>query len=955
MTINTQDIINNPLKIQEAILTSYEENVDGASVVVDANNTFSFLIETFSRIAAGSTLAIDNKLNALYPIRANTTKELFNHLSDFDYVGFFSYPAALRISLVMHRDYLVKNAVTVPNTGYQLVVIPADTVFTIGRYRFGLYYPIHIKINPIVNSISAAYDTSNANPLKSLDTNTIEVKSDTYQGIDLISMEFDVYQFDKTVYQESINPEIGFIKSYKYNDKFYALRVFDNTSGTKKELAYTMSDSVYDINVPTVNFKIYPETSELTLFIPQIYLTSGKIGTRLIVELHTSLGALDVSLANIDIQEAVSVNFAMNSPNTDLTYTNLLKNIPTIVITPIDNRIVGGSNSYTFEEMKDYAIYHHGANRVPITRMDLDRFFKENGFTYMTKIDNLTDRRYYAYRKLNLNNQDLSVTNGGLTILVNETTQNDNVLYHNNETIVVLPTAIYKFVPSVNKLTILSNEVANTVRNGSPNVLEALLNAEKYYCNPHHIVITTSDRYPICELYDLFTTDASNLTFIEENAYLSAQLSIVSVKIRHLNNGSGGYIVRVGVQRSEDLKDVPSNDLNCYLSVMTKSGFRIGVRSEYIGEFNGVDVFDFNITTNYKLKNNSLSVLNLKMQDYPADEYEIELNGKMHIATFVKKQMFANVPQDDTIINYLTADDDTWLGVSLQRFDYSLGTNLSDILDTNLLTNWTNVTYETYDADVPLTYEQDVYERDNSGLLKYSIVDNKVVTNKLHSAGAVVYNDNEIVYKHRKGDIVVGLDGVPIAVASRVKDFTIDLSVFDYGHNVTITDFFINVSKDLSSYYARIREMNKSVLENTNIFFKPITTSSRGRYRINNSTVIESSLELTIEFNCYVAQATMNDQAITEAIINRIIVLVNSYLNNPIISLIDMGSAIRSDLSTYINSVDSVSLNGDKYIQTLMNIDIDKCPKLGSKLVVGRDGRLTYAPTLIVNFKALDT
>jgi hypothetical protein len=956
MTIDTADIINNPLKIQEAILDSYESNVDGGSVVVDANNTFSFLVETFSRLTAGATTAIDNKLNALYPIRANTTKELFNHLSDFDYVGFFSYPAALRISMVLHRDYLVKNAVTVPDTGYQLVVIPADTIFTVGRYRFGMYYPIHIKINPIVNSISASYDTTENNPLKSLDTNTIEVKSDTYQGIDLISIEFDVYQFDKTVYQESINPDIGFIKSYKYDNKFYSLRVFDNTSGVKKELSYTMSDSVYDINIPTINFKVFPETNEVTLSIPQIYLTSGKIGTRLLVELHTSLGALDVSLANIDIQEAVSVNFAMNSPNTDLTYTNLLKNIPTIIISPVDTRIVGGSNSYTFEEMKNYTIYHNGASRVPITRMDLNQFFSENGFTYMTKIDNLTDRRYYAYRKLNLNNQDLSVTSGGLTILVNESVQNDSVLYQNNETIVVLPTAIYKFVPSINKLTILNNEVANTVRNGSANVLETMLNNEKLYCNPHHIVITTSDRYPICELYDLFTTAATNLTFIEENAYLSAQLSIVNVQIRHLNNGAGGYTVRVGVKRSEDLKDVPSNELNCYLSLMAKSGFRVGVRAIYVGEFSGIDVFDFTISTNYKLKNDKLTITNFSMEGYGADAHEIDLNGQMYISTFVKKTRFSTVPQDDTIIHYLTDDDESWLGISLQRFDYSLGTNLSDILDPNLLTNWTNVEYETYDADVPLVYEHDVYERDTNGLLKYSIVADKVVTNKLHNAGDVVYNtDNSIVYKNRKGDIKVGLDGIPIAVSSRVKDFTIDLSVFDYGHNVTITDFFINVSKDLSSYYSRIRGMNESVLENTNIFFKPIITSSTGRYRINNSTVIESSLELALEFNCYVAQATMDDQTMTEAIISRITTIVNTHLSYPIISLLEIGSAIKADLSTYVNSVDTVSLNGDKYIQTIMNIDIDKSPKLGSKLSVGRDGRLSYVSTLVVNFKALDT
>lgn len=953
--IETTEILNNPLALQNAILTEYESRLGGEVAVVDANNTFAFLLESFSQIVSDAAVSVEDKLSGLYPIRANTTKDLFNHISDYEYVGFFSFPAPLKMSLTLHRDFLVKNAIAVPDTNYQLLVIPSDTIITIGRYRFGLYYPIHIKINSLIDTISASYDVSEINPLKSLSTTNLAVQANTYEGVDLISIEFDTFQFDKTVYTESLNEKLGFIKKYSYSDKFYALRVFDITTG-KVELNYSLSDYVYDTGKPTINLKVYPETNEIRLMIPQIYFTTGKIGTKLRVEIYTTVGAIDVSLNNLQLSD-VTANFAMNSADTDLTYTNILKKIPTVIIAPMASRVTGGSNSYTFEEMKEFTIYHNNAISVPITRLDLESFFSRNGFTYMAKIDNLTDRRYYAYRKIYINDQELSITNGGITVLYDEDIINSGVLYQNNNTIVILPTVIYKYLYTVSKFEILDDVSANLIKNSAGSQLASMLNNGNYFCNPHHVVITTLDRYPACEFYDMFTTEAKNVTFIEENNYLSAQLSLVAVAIKHLGNGAGGYKIRISVQRSEDISTTDSSDLNCYLTVMSKEGFRIGIRGDYVGVYSDLDVFDFTINTNYKIKGTRLSVTNLKTVDATyAAEYEIELSGTMHIATFVRKASFPDVNQDDVIINYLTDNDNTWLGVSLQSFDYKLGANLSDILDPNLLTNWTSLQYQLYDINVPLTYEHDVYETNADGTLAY-IIDpdsGEVTVNKIHQIGDVVYNNGDIVYKHHIGDVIIDAGGNPITSTSRIKDFTFELSAYEYSHNVVNTDFMQAVSLDLSAYYNTIRTMNESVLENTDIFFRPIITASTGRYKINNSSTLETDLELSFEFNCYVAQAVLDDAVMITAIESRIVTIVKNNVSNTIISLTDIAALIKSDLSTYINSIDVISLNGDTGIQTLMNIDTDKSPKLGTTLVVGRDNRLAYSPNVKINFKALD-
>ena len=269
--LNQEDMLRNPLSIQKTILDDFSIRLDDKEYeIVDANNPFMFMLETFARTVSQYTVSMDTKLNSLYPRRATTTKELYHHVSDYDYVGFFSSPASIRLSIMLHKEYIIENAIQVPGTNYKLIVIPKDTVFSIGRFKFSLYYPVHIRINSIVQNVTAVYDTTHSNPLHSLQKHGIDTSETTYGGISLIQLSFEVYQFDKTIIDEVVSPNLGFAKKYKYEDRFYAIRAFDTLNDT--ELAYSMSDVTYDPSNPTINLKVYPELNEIEISIPQIYL-----------------------------------------------------------------------------------------------------------------------------------------------------------------------------------------------------------------------------------------------------------------------------------------------------------------------------------------------------------------------------------------------------------------------------------------------------------------------------------------------------------------------------------------------------------------------------------------------------------------------------------------------------------------------------------------------------------
>ncbi len=147
---NAWDVLKNPLALQKQILEDYENRLDSdVEVLKDSNNTFMFLLETFGRNSANLTECIDGKLIYQYPRRASDTEELYDHISDFDYVGFFSEPAPLPLKFYLHKDFIIDNAIEVPGTNYKKITIPKDSIFEIGRYKFSLYYPIDIRVNPI--------------------------------------------------------------------------------------------------------------------------------------------------------------------------------------------------------------------------------------------------------------------------------------------------------------------------------------------------------------------------------------------------------------------------------------------------------------------------------------------------------------------------------------------------------------------------------------------------------------------------------------------------------------------------------------------------------------------------------------------------------------------------------------------------------------------------------------
>ena len=185
---NLIEKMNNPDIIAKIALDEMEDRMGGKRIIADPNSPFCHLLEFGSSIAAGVISAMDEKLPIIYAKRAESMEDLYQHMSDFDYLSMYSTPSHTVLRMFINKQYLVDNALNY-NNNYKLVRIPEDTEFLLGKYPFHLYYPINILINNYTKTFTTVFDSNTINPLHELSSNVIEKYDFNYQGMDYLMVD----------------------------------------------------------------------------------------------------------------------------------------------------------------------------------------------------------------------------------------------------------------------------------------------------------------------------------------------------------------------------------------------------------------------------------------------------------------------------------------------------------------------------------------------------------------------------------------------------------------------------------------------------------------------------------------------------------------------------------------------------------------------------------------------
>lgn len=944
--------LSNPLTIQYNILNELQERLTGGEPVVDSNNVFSTMLEMFSSMTGHAVDEMIGLFSSLYSVRAQSFEDLYKHMSDYDYVGLFSNPASCEISFDFDKAYLIANAASY-NENYKKIIIPKNSIFRIGKYYFGIYYPIEIKINKQTETFIVTYDTTTLNSLQTLSTNIIEHREYTYSGVQFISIKFPVYQFEMSTYIEDISSNTGFIKVYEFTNKFYAMKIYHFYNNEWIEINQTLSSQIYDPSKVTAKLLVECDTQMVKVSIPQVYFTDNLIGTKLKIELYTTRGELDANISEI-LSDNIGTNFKLSSVASENTYSLILDKIPTLIMTPISTKIVGGSNGYSFAELQRRVINDTFYDKVLITPGDLINKFEDVGFTAIKYIDNLTDRIYFCYKELT-DSTGVIVSSAivPIYITVDIVDKVSTISLCSDGSIMILPGTMFKYIDSIcypiedtelNRINNLSN--ANKIIEYNENIYSIL---------PYHTRIdTSSSKIPLSYSYDLTNPVITSIEFLKENIHISSQISIYNASISYSEDNTG-YDVTMYIKKTDDLSEVSDEDIVVYVMVEDYTGEKIYIVGTYLATVNTYMQYTFHIATNFNISDNHVLDVTNFSNSIGIHNSGINLTSKFEVILMVDPDYISDANAASTDVGsevvILYAE---YIPTIRQALNITLGNLISEIYDKVDIT-YTGVEYATWPTTEYATYSNDIYERDEDGNIVYTVEGNSVILNKLYSQGDNILdeNDNPIVL-HAEGDIILDTFGQPTINKNRSVIYLVDTIQVDakiaLSQNPNHITYLNDIRETLRTYYEVVNNVTDELIENTALYFRPLRTIGYGSFGYGDDLTISLQLELTISLKIYVEEYILSDTTMVASIRSNILDIIDEHISTGTIELTAIVADILDTMSNDIKYVDIVGINNDATIQTLINTDNSVRPSLKRVLYVKEDGTIDLQRGLNLEF-----
>ena len=958
-------LLQNPTLLHERTYTAITERSNGEYVITNPNNPLSYLFEVGISLVSDLATACAREFESLYPVRSKNSLDVYRHMSDFDYLHLTHQPATTSVNLLLEKDYLIETAVPFTSE-YKKVIIPASALFRIGNREFHIYYPIEIRINSRTDNITVAYDTNFRNPLSTLKSNAVSYRLISLNQIECLLIQIPVYQFSRSVYTDAPTNTTGFNKTISYTQNFYAVRVLNTLNNVVTDIPFSLSDDIYDALSPVVKLTIIPEEKNIRLAIPQIYFDRGLIGT-LKIEVLTTEGALDVGITE---EEALSVGVKFFNSESDMTsYSTMLSKPEVLIIQAGDTKIIGGRNSIGFTEIRDRVVKNTLFDKLPITEEELKNHLADAGFSIIKYLDNITDRIYYAGRKmLDSNGKTVPVTVANVLFDKDKIGQVSSILSFADNSITVQPTTIYSYSIDSGQCIPLTDMDVTRLAGMSRQQLVDELNTVIYTRTPFHMCIYTDDKYPITKSFNLNIPIIETFTMERENAYSIISATAVSGVVIHRDNNTGGFVIRLGINKNPDALAIAENNFNVILSTRDKSGRVVYIKAHKVGQNSAnLPYYDAIISTSYQISQDRYMTCYMYEDENNIIPCEIPLDAEFSIHILLNPVVAPPTPNDLYVLQDLPSDFSGYFGITRQRINVIFGYDLSSAIY-NITTpvyseqeyvRWPDTIYQTYTQDVYKTKTIPTPEGGTIEVLDAVVSNGQFQMTKLHSVGDLVLDaDGNKRVLHYKNDIKFGPDGLPIVLKNRHLLYYVEAIMFDarlyQSEDIADTNYILNLSSELSSYIATVTLKARDLLEQTKMYLRPVRTIGLTQYGIGNGLLATLPLALGFIIRYFVSSSVMAQENLKALITATTIEVIEAHMKEPIISLTKVATELRNILGENITSIDVLGINGSPSLQTLIINEKNVEPMVALKLKINQDGTMSLVKDVAVEF-TLDT
>ncbi len=898
-----QKYIYDPNMLQKIVLDNIETATNGEIVISDPTSPFTMLLETAAVTSANAAIESKNIIRRKYPSLATKEDELYHHISDNELANMFAIPADTYIVFYVNILDLKTTGFRPIGASYVETTIPEGTEITVLDTPLTLLNDIVVRLYD--NGTIFVEQQQNENDIAFEDIGVIPATITTNnEGTPWIIFETRVKQVKKLVKNTAVSVAEGFNHIISSSDKYFYSEVSyknSNTNDKYVKLEKSHNEEYIDPTIPTVFISVYG--NEVLYRIPDLYLVDGGISGNVNIELYETKGNIYLPINKYTIEDfnIVLGNTGKNESASTSANIAILANSRSI--------LEGGSNGMSLEELRHSIINNtKGDIDLPVTDYQLQRYANMSGYEIFKSLDVITERLYIATKSLPKVSSNLILAKQDVffnttQVILEDILTNTNINIQ-NDNFIIKSNTIFKEVNSIIK--IVSNDELNYI--SSLNNIQKMeyLKVNKYFYTPYYYIINNDDMYSTSRVYDLDRPILEDLRIVGKNTTVNQRVNIDKFTI--LKTVSG-YRLVFTVISNDEFKLLNPNLTGLQLKMSLK-GTNSFVYFNAVRDIStGYYIVDIN-TDLFIDDDNYLDLLN-----GTSDIFNKRFNIDNYITVYIYTTDGSVVDNTNYLNDEINKEPNSdYVILSKEKLKVTFGRKVEYIWN-RLYNTYTERKYLKYEYDIPLVYEEDVYEVDPETGSIYTCTTvggiPEITTNKLFSKGDYVLDDagNQIL-KHKKGDVILDENQLPIINSVSGVIRFIDILMLEYEFKISNSNAYVNYKETtldvLHSYlFEDLPNFNNKLLENTKLLYKSYKSSKNVIVNINN---VYYSMPYIVKplVTLYVTNKVSLTNDEIELYKNTIGTVINNYLNNTVIKL----DEIRKEIITTIgDKVVSVKIN----------------------------------------------
>ena len=933
-----------PNGILNVSLNRLSDMLNGKVTIVDPSNPFTYLLETSALNTAFAIQEYTLLVRKRYPRLANTEADLFNHMSDFDYLGIYSEPAYGKVHFNLLFNDFVVNAYYDNIQGERILKIPRHFKLTIDKYIFTL--PSAIIIRQTDNGvIDVKYENQTFNNIFPITTNYINFGTYSLnQDEKYITFTVDIPEVDIENTSIPVSKSQLFKKTltFKSDRKFYYLRAFHKVNDVWTEMLVTHTDEVYDILKPTCVATVSQSTNEVTCFIPPVYINTDLVTGSVMLLIYTTNGAINVNFKDYSLTNFVTEYSAIFPELEEDVYTEPLSLVSKTVY--IEESINAGKDGLSFETIKASVIDNSIGDRVlPITAKQANFSVGQDNFKLITDVDVVTDRIFLLEAAIPKATTRYPMTRINLDIIEYKTTISDLRAHGNLISVVddnntIIPEGVVFKLDESDGLTILTEQELSSLNSLSDITLTTELNGTDYMSTMYHYILDTSDQETELRPYEVSKPSIEQINFKEFNS--TARIGVNSVSSSTVIKTDSGYRILVMANLKKYVDNITQLNITPYFVYTDVNGSKFYLEGTYYTTLNGFPVYQFNVVTDFYInKDNKINFINFKDSNNTIANIYVDINSTLELI-YVSNIIPANYVQ--STMDDLIAGSYLGIGrcvVTLEDFTFTFAKYL-ERLYSRVHTSVGDSVYQTYLQDVPLRYTSNVY---NSA--------NQIVH---HVNDIVLDGDGNPVVQHHAGDVMLDTNGDPIEVEVTELNRYLNLALMDYRAVIATSSDTANYRNYVKSYVTDA-VVNKAVsvqaelLDNTEAFVTVPRNINYANVLVGNKTKT-IKCQQSFELSVLVTNAVYNDTTIRDSIEYTIISEIDDYLSaNTIYSKTELLNIIYNKIKEYVKTV-SFSMFTELDEEYIEMSDTHNRLSLNKKLMIESDGSYNLEEDVVIKF-----